>query len=133
MDSLVRFFRAVGLPTAVALVLAVLVLENKPLSLKELSLKTGYTKGHLSYILRLLESKDLVERVYEKRRKLLVRAKGKTLLKLLKEHLDYLRRVSRDVLSELREELVSELKPFEEEVGKLLRKLEKVNNHEYPS
>jgi len=87
-------------------------------------LKTGYTKGHLSYILRLLESKDLVERVYEKRRKLLVRAKGKTLLKLLKEHLDYLRRVSRDVLSELREELVSELKPFEEEVAEILRKLE---------
>jgi len=35
-----------------------------------------------------------------------------------------LRRVSRDVLSELREELVSELKPFEEEVAEILRKLE---------
>jgi len=123
MNSLVRFFRAVGLPSTVALVLAVLVFENKPLSLKELSLKTGYTKGHLSTILRILESKDLVERVYEKRRKLLVKAKDGTLLKILREHLGNLRKASRELLSELRGEMVSELKPFEEETAKLLRKL----------
>ncbi|OYT59710.1 MAG: hypothetical protein B6U75_03330, partial [Desulfurococcales archaeon ex4484_217_1] len=107
-----------------ALVLAILIVEGRPLSLKELSEKTGYAKGHLSSILQFLESRKLVERVYEKRRKLLVKVKEKAVSNLLREHLSTLREIIQEIISEMKKDIVvTELKPFEVELMKMLKVL----------
>ncbi len=124
MYSLVKLLKMIGLPATVALVLAVLIVENKPLSLNELSAKTGYTKGHLSSILRLLETRELIERVYERRRKLMVKVRGNAIFKLLKEHLRNLRKATQEAIAQIRDEIVSELKLVDEELSKMLKNLE---------
>ncbi len=124
MLSLAKLLQLTGLSATAALVLAILIIEERPLSLKELSEKTGYAKGHLSSILQFLESRKLIEKVYEKRRKLLVKVKKKAISNLLKEHLSMLREIIQETIKEIRKDvLVTELKPFEVELMKMLKVL----------
>ncbi|RLG76286.1 MAG: hypothetical protein DRO23_01215 [Thermoprotei archaeon] len=124
MLSLAKLLQLTGLSATAALVLAILIIEERPLSLKELSEKTGYAKGHLSSILQFLESRKLIEKAYEKRRKLLVKVKKKAISNLLKEHLSMLSEIIQETIKEIRKDvLVTELKPFEVELMKMLKVL----------
>lgn len=124
MLSLAKLLQLIGLPATAALVLAILIVEGKPLSLKELSKRTGYAKGHLSSILQSLEGRKLIEKVYERRRKLLVKVRRNVVHNLLREHLTTLRETIREIISEMRKDfVVSELKPIEVELVKLLKSL----------
>ena len=124
MLSFAKLLQLTGLSATAALVLAILIIEERPLSLKELSEKTGYAKGHLSSILQFLESRKLIEKAYEKRRKLLVKVKKKAISNLLKEHLSMLSEIIQETIKEIRKDvLVTELKPFEVELMKMLKVL----------
>jgi len=124
MLSLAKLLQLTGLSATAALILAILIVEGRPLSLKELSEKTGYAKGHLSSILQFLESRKLVERVYEKRRKLLVKVKERAVSNLLREHLSTLREIIQEIILEIKKDIVvTELKPFEVELMKMLKVL----------
>ncbi len=87
MRLLVDLLRTLGLPSGAAAALAVLIIENCPLGLNELSRKTGYAKSHLSLYMKTLASRGLVELIRDGRR-LYYRASNNALFSLLREHLN---------------------------------------------
>jgi len=66
--ELTRLFLRLGLSLSAAVVLEVLLRSKTPLSFREIVERTGYAKGHVSFVLKQLELKNLVERVYEGRK-----------------------------------------------------------------
>ncbi len=87
MKLLVDLLRTLGLPSGAAAALAVLIVENSPLGLNELSRKTGYAKSHLSLYMKTLASRGLVELIRDGRR-LYYKASNNALFNLLREHID---------------------------------------------
>ena len=63
LDAIASFLLRLDLPKVASLTLASLIIASKPLSLSELSERTGYAKSHLSYAVKLLERSSLIERV----------------------------------------------------------------------
>ncbi len=70
-----------------ATTLSILMEQDKALSFSEIVEKTGYAKSHVSYALRLLEEKGLVERVSMKRKKVFFKARSDAIKKVLVKHL----------------------------------------------
>ncbi len=90
MRSMIYLLTFLGLPTVAATVLATLLSETRPLSLTELSRKTGYAKSHLSTHLRYLVFNGLVSIVRQGRRTLYY-ARREVLADILARHLNELR------------------------------------------
>ncbi len=88
---IVRFLVLIGLPLVAARILSVLIMEGRPLSLDELSRKTGYVKSHISTTLKYLEEKLVIEKIYGKRKKLMVKLKEGALKNLLMDHIEKLK------------------------------------------
>jgi len=125
VDALVSLLTTLRLPIAAAMALSVLLRSGRPMALSELSEATGYAKGHLSTVLRLLEEKSLVERVRVSGRKLLFRARVEGLRALLKEHLNELKAYLRSVAEELGDEsLASVARAVEPELHAMLNRLD---------
>ncbi len=122
--NIVKFLKMLGLPIASAIVLAVLLLESRPLSLDDLRRRTGYAKSHLSSSLRLLEEKLLIERIIGPRRRVLFRVRRDALVRLLHEHLSELREGIVYAINEIRDkEYVRGLEVIEKNIGLFLKKL----------
>ncbi|WP_052833641.1 hypothetical protein [Staphylothermus hellenicus] len=90
MRSLVDLLMFLGLPGVAASALAVLIKESIPLSLNELSQKTGYAKSHLCTHLKHLAFNGLVK-VKKVGRKKLFYTDGDTLARLILKHLSELK------------------------------------------
>jgi len=113
------------LPFAAALVLSTLIRKGKPLALNELVEATGYTKGHLSSALRLLEEKHLIERRRVHGRKHFFQARTEGLVALIYEHLSKIHTCLRSIMNELEnEDVLSTVCMLERELHSLLTKLE---------
>lgn len=122
--AILRLLKLLGLPTSAAVILTVLLLEVKPMSLSELSRKTGYAKGHLSTSLRLLEEKSLIERITTRGRKVLFDVKTGAISRLVREYLNRLYSNLQDTISELsNSNRVEDLKAVEEGIMGLLKRL----------
>lgn len=90
MRSLVDLLMFLGLPAVAASALAVLIKESIPLSLSELSEKTGYAKSHLCTHLKHLVFNGLVK-VKKVGRKKLFYTDRDTLTRLIIKHLNELK------------------------------------------
>lgn len=66
--GLIKLLLLTGLPLSACILFSILFYNGKPMSFKELVEKSGYTKGHISNILKLLESFNLVERIPERKK-----------------------------------------------------------------
>ncbi|PMB76029.1 MAG: hypothetical protein C0188_00685 [Fervidicoccus fontis] len=66
--GLIKLLLLTGLPLSACVLFSILFYNGKPMSFKELVEKSGYTKGHVSNILKLLESFNLVERIPERKK-----------------------------------------------------------------
>lgn len=66
--GLIKLLLLTGLPLSACVLFSILFYNGKPMSFKELVEKSGYTKGHISNILKLLESFNLVERIPERKK-----------------------------------------------------------------
>ncbi len=124
MDTLVNLLITLRLPVAAAIALSTLLRSGRPMALSELSEATGYAKGHLSTVLRLLEEKSLVERIRVSGRKLLFQARVEGLRTLLREHISELKAYLRSIAEELGDEsLASVAKALEPELHAMLNRL----------
>jgi DNA-binding transcriptional regulator GbsR (MarR family) len=90
MRSMVHLLTFLGLPRVAATILATLLSETRPLSLTELSNRTGYAKSHLSTHLRYLVFNGLVNIIRQGRRTLYY-ARREVLTEILARHLNELR------------------------------------------
>ncbi len=128
----IKLLRLLGLPLAAATALAVLLLESRPLSLSELSKKTGYAKSHLSNAVRLLEEKLLIERIVLPRKKVLFKAKKEALIKLLRNHLAELRNSLQNVIDNVKAHdiLAHEVYLLEKNLHELIKMLGRGNVYE---
>ena len=123
--GLIKLFRCIGLSNVAAHVLSTLLLENKPLSLDELSDKSGYAKSHISSALTLLENMVLIEKIHGKRRKLLVKVNENIIRRLLKEHLVKLKKILHRIHREVNNQYISrEASGLAEELSKLIDRLD---------
>jgi len=86
MNNLIYLFNFLGLPRVASFILAVLLIENRELSLNDLVLKTGYAKSHLSTAVRTLMAYGLIEYRNHGRRKL-YRVNKDGLINFLKNHI----------------------------------------------
>jgi len=125
MRSIISLLTFLGLPNVAATALAVLLTASKPLTLTELSNRTGYAKSHLSTHLRYLARSGLVEYV-RKHGKAFYKARKDALLNLvhkhlkeLKHHLDYMNHEIKDA------ELNSPLDSLLNELSRIIRDFEK--------
>lgn len=89
MKSLAKLMTLLGFPPVAGVVLAVLLTSRTPLSLTELSRKTGYAKSHLSQTLKLLHARDIVDFYVERKKKYFI-VNNQGLLKALKDHIHVL-------------------------------------------
>ncbi len=121
----IKLLRLLGLPLAAASALTVLLLESRPLSLSELSKKTGYAKSHLSNAIRLLEEKLLIERIVLPKKKVLFKAEKRALIKLLRNHLAELRSSLQNVIDNVkaRDILTHEVHLLEKSLYELIKML----------
>ncbi|MCD6301379.1 MAG: helix-turn-helix domain-containing protein [Staphylothermus sp.] len=124
MRSIVGLLVFLGLPSVAASALAVLITASKPLTLTELSNRTGYAKSHLSTHLRYLARTGLVEYI-RKHGRAFYRARKDALLNLihkhlkeLKQHLDYINTEIKDT------ELSSLLNSLHNELSKIIHNFE---------
>ena len=90
-SSINRLMSLLGFSPVVAAVVSILLREGRPLTLSELAEKTGYAKSHLSYAIRVLEEKLLVELKRGKRRIVLVSLKPEGIEKIIREHIREIR------------------------------------------
>ena len=125
MKSIVSLLVFLGLPNVAATALAVLLTASEPLTLTELSNRTGYAKSHLSTHLRYLARSGLVEYV-RRHGKAFYKARKDALLDLihkhlkdLKHHLDYINHEIRDA------ELNSPINSLLNELSRIIRDFEK--------
>ncbi len=127
MDALVNLLVSLRLPLAAAVALSTLLRSGRPMALSELSEATGYAKGHLSSVLRLLEEKSLVERVRLSGRRLLFRARVDGVKALIRDHLRELRSYLRGAIDELSDDSLSRvIHNLETELHALITKLDEV-------
>jgi len=106
MKALINILVALGLPIVAATALAVLLVEATPLSLSELSKKTGYAKSHLSPQLRMLAFNGLVE-IIRKRRQVLYKARHEAFIDLIHGHLSDLQASLEQVAHRINDEAFS--------------------------
>ncbi len=120
--GLVKFLVLTGLPVAAASILAILLVESRPMDLNELSRLTGYAKSHLCTMARLLEERRLIERIRLRGKRVLFRARKEAIVAILRSHISELRDALRSASSELdiyRESIVR----LEHGLTELLKKL----------
>ena len=87
LGSITRLMTLLGFSPVVASIISILLREKRPLTLNELSEKTGYAKSHLSYAIRVLEDKLLVELKRGKRRRIFISLRPEGLEKVIREHI----------------------------------------------
>ena len=90
LDALASLLMRLDLPRVASLALAALIVASRPLSLSELSDRTGYAKSHLSYAVKLLERSYLVERIIMGKQ-IRFRAKREALEEVIRKHIVDLR------------------------------------------
>ena len=90
LDAIASLLMRLDLPKVASLTLAALLIASEPLSLAELSERTGYAKSHLSYAVKLLERSSLIERVMIGKQ-IRFRAKREALEEAIRRHLMDLR------------------------------------------
>ncbi|MET1160658.1 MAG: helix-turn-helix domain-containing protein [Thermoprotei archaeon] len=89
--GLVNLFRILGLTTVAAYALAILIIENRALTLEELSRKTGYAKSCVHTHLRTLVARGLVDSIRRGRR-VKYRARIDGIRKLLHDYFESLKK-----------------------------------------
>jgi DNA-binding transcriptional regulator GbsR (MarR family) len=90
MRSMIYLLTFLGLPRVAATILATLLSETRPLSLTELSHRTGYAKSHLSTHLRYLVFNGLVN-ISRQGKRTSYYARKEVLAEVLARHLNELR------------------------------------------
>ena len=90
LDAIASLLMRLDLPKVASLTLAALLIASEPLSLAELSERTGYAKSHLSYAVKLLERSSLIERIVIGKQ-IRFRAKREALEEAIRRHLMDLR------------------------------------------
>ncbi len=125
MKSIVSLLIFLGLPSVAATALAVLLTASEPLTLTELSNRTGYAKSHLSTHLRYLARSGLVEYV-RKHGKAFYKARKEALLNLVHKHLEELKHHLAYINHEIRDaELNPLLNSLLNELSRIIRDFEK--------
>ncbi len=100
MRSLVALLTFIGIPVAAASVITTLLHESRPLTLRDLSERTGYAKSHLSTHLKHLVNAGLVE-IHHEKGKIRYSVRKKAVVQLLQQHLHKLHIYIRQVSSEI--------------------------------
>jgi len=90
LDAIASLLMRLDLPRVASLTLATLLIASEPLSLAELSERTGYAKSHLSYAVKLLERSSLIDRVVVGKQ-IMFKAKKEALEEVIRRHLMDLR------------------------------------------
>ncbi len=118
----------IGLPRVAAVALAILLYEQKGLTLSELVRRTGYAKSHLSTYLKTLAANGLVECIYSGRR-VVYRARKQGVIKLLKNHLESLKHRIDYASKTLHDyELSTLLSGLSEKISQIIKDLEENHN-----
>ena len=109
MKSLTSLLTFIGIPFAAASVITILLRESRPVTLRDLSERTGYAKSHLSTHLKHLVNAGLVE-VHREKGRIKYSVRKKAIIQLLHQHLHrlhtYIQQVSNEVNDhDLRREL----------------------------
>ncbi len=128
--GLIRFLRLTGLPLGAASILAILLIESRPMDLNELSRLTGYAKSHLSSMARLLEEKKLIERIVVRGRKVVFRARREAIIDTLRHHLSELRSALQNISHELKADM-DHISVLERSLSELIARLEGDRNGVY--
>ncbi|MGC8557348.1 MAG: hypothetical protein ACP5ML_04845, partial [Fervidicoccus sp.] len=103
---------------------SILFYNGKPMSFKELVEKSGYTKGHVSNILKLLESFNLVERIPE-RKKVYFVAKKEGIYNHVVMHLKSLQENLSSIINNLDEKDRKKAQTFLSDLDLMLRRVSK--------
>jgi DNA-binding transcriptional regulator GbsR (MarR family) len=124
LHGLVELLGFIGLPRVAAAALAVLLYEDRGLTLTELVHRTGYAKSHLSTYLRTLAANGLVEYVRSGRH-IIYRARRNAVVLLLKNYLESLKHRVEYASSNLNDyELSSLFKKLSQSLSQILEELE---------
>ena len=125
MRSLVALLTFIGIPVAAASVITTLLHESRPLTLRDLSERTGYAKSHLSTHLKHMVNAGLIEVHYEKG-KVRYSVRKKAIVQLLHQHLHKLHIYIRQVSSEINDhDLKSELDEIAHNISQLFSRGER--------
>ncbi len=119
MKSMIALLTFIGIPVAAAAVITTLLRESRPLTLKDLSERTGYAKSHLSTHLKHLVNVGLVE-IHHEKGKIKYSVRKNAVIKLVQQHLHKLHMHLRQVSSELNDHyLKSELDEIARHISRL--------------
>ncbi len=126
MRSLITLLTFIGIPVAAASVITTLLHESRPLTLGDLSERTGYAKSHLSTHLKHLVNAGLVE-VHRERGKIKYSIRKKAVVRLVHQHLHKLHVYIRQVSSEINDhDLRRELDEIAHHISQLFVRGEKL-------
>ncbi|PNV81909.1 MAG: hypothetical protein C0179_00275 [Fervidicoccus sp.] len=96
--ELTRFFLRLGFTLSAAVILKIILSSKVPLTFREIVEKTGYAKGHVSYALKQLEARKIIERIYEGR-KVKFKLTENAISLLLIEHLSEMKKSLEPIVS----------------------------------
>ncbi|AFH42203.1 hypothetical protein [Fervidicoccus fontis] len=122
--GLIKLLLLTGLPLSACVLFSILFYNGKPMSFKELVEKSGYTKGHVSNILKLLESFNLVERIPE-RKKVYFVAKKEGIYNHVVMHLKSLQENLSSIINNLDEKDRKKAQTFLSDLDLMLRRVSK--------
>ncbi|MBE9390955.1 hypothetical protein IOK49_02525 [Fervidicoccus fontis] len=122
--GLIKLLLLTGLPLSACVLFSILFYNGKPMSFRELVEKSGYTKGHVSNILKLLESFNLVERIPE-RKKVYFVAKKEGIYNHVVMHLKSLQENLSSIINNLDEKDRKKAQTFLSDLDLMLRRVSK--------
>ncbi|MGC8674816.1 hypothetical protein [Fervidicoccus sp.] len=122
--GLIKLLLLTGLPLSACVLFSILFYNGKPMSFKELVEKSGYTKGHVSNILKLLESFNLVERIPE-RKKVYFVAKKEGIYNHVVMHLKSLQENLSSIINNFDEKDRKKAQTFLSDLDLMLRRVSK--------
>lgn len=96
--ELTRFFLRLGFTLSAAVILKIILSSKVPLTFREIVEKTEYAKGHVSYALKQLEARKIIERIYEGR-KVKFKLRENAVSLLLIEHLSEMKKSLEPIVS----------------------------------
>lgn len=120
MKSMIALLTFIGIPVAAASVITTLLRESRPLTLRDLSERTGYAKSHLSTHLKHLVNAGLVE-IHREKGKIKYSVRKSAVVQLVQQHLHKLHLYIRQVSSEINDhDLKNELDEIAHHISQLL-------------
>ncbi len=120
MKSMIALLTFIGIPVAAASLITTLLRESRPLTLRDLSERTGYAKSHLSTHLKHLVNAGLVE-IHREKGKIKYSVRKNAVVQLVQQHLHRLHLYIRQVSSEINDhDLKNELDEIARHISQLL-------------